>query len=121
MAEAPLVQEIRMSVDEVGKRVIFQRWGEMRGASGELLVVLTVPFREARQAELSPEQYSIPVTAKSRTSAQVSLLMKCYAAGCFGVEMQSRSLSRKPATLHRQSMPLSRAANGTAIGLIQIE
>ena len=54
MAEAPL-QEIRMSVDEVGKRVVFQRWGEIKGVGAELLIVLALPFREAREAEVPPE------------------------------------------------------------------
>ena len=69
MAEAPL-QEIRMSVDEVGKRVVFQRWGEIKGVGAELLIVLAAPFREAREAEVPPEE-SIPTTAKTRTSTQL--------------------------------------------------
>src|SRR5262249_48396200 len=56
MAEVPL-QEIRMSFDEVGRRVVFERWGEIRGVSAEVLMALAVPFREARQRELPPEQY----------------------------------------------------------------
>ena len=56
MAEAPL-QEIRMSVDEVGKRVVFERWGEIKGVGAELLIALAAPFREAREGELPPEGY----------------------------------------------------------------
>ena len=54
--DVPL-QEIRMSIDEVRKRVVFERWGEIRGVSAELLIALAAPFREARQGELPPEQY----------------------------------------------------------------
>jgi hypothetical protein len=53
VAEVQL-QEIRMSIDEVGKRVVFERWGEIRGVGAELLIALAAPFREARQRELVP-------------------------------------------------------------------
>jgi 7-cyano-7-deazaguanine synthase in queuosine biosynthesis len=56
MAEVQL-QAIRMSIDEVGKRVVFERWGEIRGVGAELLAALAAPFREARQRELAPERY----------------------------------------------------------------
>ena len=56
MAEAS-VQEIRISIDEVGKRVIFERWGEMKGVGAKLLIALAAPFREARESELAPEKY----------------------------------------------------------------
>jgi Queuosine biosynthesis protein QueC len=61
--EAP-VQEIRMSIDEIGKRVIFERWGELRGVRAELLIALAAPFREARQNELTPERYPYLATKK---------------------------------------------------------
>jgi 7-cyano-7-deazaguanine synthase in queuosine biosynthesis len=51
------VQEIRMSIDGVGKRVIFERWGVIRGIGAELLISLAALFREARQNELAPERY----------------------------------------------------------------
>jgi hypothetical protein len=56
MAEVQL-QEIRMSIDEVGRRVVFERWGEIRGVGAKLLIALAAPFREARQRELAPERY----------------------------------------------------------------
>jgi 7-cyano-7-deazaguanine synthase in queuosine biosynthesis len=56
MAEAPL-QEIRISIDEVGKRVIFERWGEMKGVRAELLIALAAPFRSAQKSELALENY----------------------------------------------------------------
>ena len=58
MAEAPL-QEIRMSVDEVGKRVVFERWGEIQGVGAELLIALAAPFREAREVSWRPK--NIPI------------------------------------------------------------
>jgi hypothetical protein len=51
------VQEIKMSIDEGGKRVVFERWGEIGGVEAELLIALVAPFREARKNELQPEQY----------------------------------------------------------------
>jgi hypothetical protein len=55
-------QEIRMSIDE--KRVMFERWGEIRGRGAELLIALAAPFREARQNELHPERYPYLRTQK---------------------------------------------------------
>jgi hypothetical protein len=56
LAETPL-QEIRMSVDEVGKRVVFEEWGEIKGVGAELLIALAALFRQARERELAPEEY----------------------------------------------------------------
>jgi hypothetical protein len=55
-AEAPL-QEIRISIDDPGKGVIFERWGEMKGVGAKLLIALAEPFRSARESELAPEKY----------------------------------------------------------------
>jgi hypothetical protein len=63
VTEAPL-QEIRMSIDEVAKCVIFERWGEMKGVGAELVLALAAPFREARQNELAPECYPFLESAK---------------------------------------------------------
>jgi hypothetical protein len=52
-----------MSVDEVGKRVVFERWGEIKGVGAELLIALAAPFRRARERELVPEEYSYLNTA----------------------------------------------------------
>ena len=38
------IQEIRISIDEVNKRVIFERWGEMKGVGAKLLIALAAPF-----------------------------------------------------------------------------
>ena len=56
IAEMPL-QEVRITVDEAGERVIFARWGEVKGADAKLLIALATPFREARENELTPEKY----------------------------------------------------------------
>jgi hypothetical protein len=67
--EAPL-QEIRMSIDEVGKHVVFERWGEIKGVGAELLIALAAPFREAREGELAPEGY--PYLTKDRLARQLN-------------------------------------------------
>ena len=56
--EAPTMAgpEVRMAIDEVSKRVIFERWGEMKGVVAKLLIALAVPFREARESDLAPEK-----------------------------------------------------------------
>ena len=51
----PAGPEIRMAID--GKRVVFDRWGDITGVGAELLIALAKPFREARIAELAPENY----------------------------------------------------------------
>ena len=56
MAAAPL-QEIRISIDEVGKRVIFERWGEMKGVGAKLLIALAASFRSAQKSKLALENY----------------------------------------------------------------
>jgi hypothetical protein len=68
MIEAVL-QEMRLSIDEVGKRVVFERWGEIRGVNAELLIALAGPFRDARGIELAPEQY--PYLNKQKLEQQL--------------------------------------------------
>ena len=63
------VQEIRLSIDEVGKRVVLDRWGEIKGVGAELVIALAAPFREARQRELPPEQY--PYLTKQELQIQL--------------------------------------------------
>jgi hypothetical protein len=53
-----------MSINDIAKRVIFERWGEMKGAGAELVIALAAPFREARQNELAPERYPFLESAK---------------------------------------------------------
>ena len=55
--------DIRMAVDEVQKRVIFHRWGEIRGVSAELIITLAKPFRQAMRDELAPEHYPFTETS----------------------------------------------------------
>ena len=66
---AVLVQEIRLSIDEVGKRVVLERWGEIKGVGAELIIALAAPFRKARQRELPPEQY--PYLTKQELQIQL--------------------------------------------------
>jgi Queuosine biosynthesis protein QueC len=49
--------QIRIAIDEGGTRVVFARWGEIKGASAELIIALAEPFREATRKELAPERY----------------------------------------------------------------
>jgi hypothetical protein len=56
--------EIRISIDEGGKRVVFQRWGELRGTSAELIIALAELFRDATRKELAPERYPFLETSK---------------------------------------------------------
>ena len=51
----PARPEIRMAIDR--RRVIFDRWGEIKGAGAELLIALAEPFREATRDELAPENF----------------------------------------------------------------
>lgn len=46
-----------MAIDEDRGRVVFDRWGEVKGVSAELLMALASPFREAARQELAPESY----------------------------------------------------------------
>jgi 7-cyano-7-deazaguanine synthase in queuosine biosynthesis len=49
--------EIRLAVDPNHRRVVFDRWGEVRGAGAELLMLLADIFRQAAIVELAPERY----------------------------------------------------------------
>jgi 7-cyano-7-deazaguanine synthase in queuosine biosynthesis len=69
MPEAP-AREIRMSIEEAGTRVVFERWGDVKGVSAELLIALAAPFRQAREAELAPEQY--PYLTKEELAHQLN-------------------------------------------------
>jgi hypothetical protein len=54
---SPPSPEIRISIDEARKRVLFRDWGDMKGVGAELIIALAVPFRQAREAELPPERF----------------------------------------------------------------
>jgi len=69
IAEAT-IQEIEMSIDQVGKRVKFERWGEIRGANAELLITLAAQFRKAREDELTPKDY--PYLKKGELARQLN-------------------------------------------------
>jgi Queuosine biosynthesis protein QueC len=54
--------EIRMAVDEKRKRVIFDRWGEIKGVGAELLIFLASLHRQATSNEVAPERYPFAQT-----------------------------------------------------------
>jgi hypothetical protein len=60
---AVAASEIRMAIDEDGKRVVFEAWGEIQGVSAKLIIVLSRPFRQAMRDELAPEHYPFTNTA----------------------------------------------------------
>ena len=49
--------EIRIAIDAEQKRVIFARWGEMKGAGADLIIALAGPFRGAAGREPGSECY----------------------------------------------------------------
>ena len=49
--------EIKIAIDETETRVVMDRWGELKGASAELIIALSRPFRQAARDELVPEHY----------------------------------------------------------------
>jgi hypothetical protein len=59
---ATIGAEIRMAIDEDGRRIVFDRWGEIKGVSAVLLIALAEPFREATRDELMPERYPFTET-----------------------------------------------------------
>ena len=48
---------------------IFERWGEIKGASAELIIALAELFRDARRKELAPERY--PFLEASKLKRQI--------------------------------------------------
>ena len=54
---------IPMAIDEERGRVLFDRWGEIKGVGAELLCALAIPFREAMQEERAPERFPFTTTA----------------------------------------------------------
>ena len=54
---AAIDTEIRIAVDEAEKRVVFDRWGEIKGVSAQLIMALAEPFRVAAHEERAPENY----------------------------------------------------------------
>jgi hypothetical protein len=55
---------IRIAIDEKLKRVIFYRWGEVRGQNAALIIALAERFRQATRKERAPENYPFTETAK---------------------------------------------------------
>jgi hypothetical protein len=58
--------QIQIALDVRGKRVVFGQWGEIKGASAELLLALAEPFRAATREERTPEAYPFTSNADLR-------------------------------------------------------
>jgi hypothetical protein len=54
--------EIRMAIDESRRRVLFDRWGEIKGMLADLLISLAGPYREATSDERIPQNYPFTKT-----------------------------------------------------------
>ena len=49
--------EIRIAIDANRRRVVFERWGEIKGVVADLLISLAEPFRKAMHDGIAPEHY----------------------------------------------------------------
>ena len=56
--------EIRIAIETSRKRVVFDRWGELKGVSASLIISLAEPFTQATRDELAPEHYPFTETPK---------------------------------------------------------
>jgi hypothetical protein len=55
-------REIRVAIDGNRIRVVFDRWGEIKGVSAELLIFLASLHRQAASDEVAPERYPFAPT-----------------------------------------------------------
>jgi len=60
----PVGPQIRMAIDELQKRVVFDQWGEIEGAGAELLIALFGPFKKAMRLDAAPENYPFTETSE---------------------------------------------------------
>ena len=63
---AAIDTEIRIAVDETGKRIVFDHWGEIKGVGAELLMALAEPFRVAAHEERAPQNYPFTQSGELR-------------------------------------------------------
>jgi hypothetical protein len=56
--------EIRIAIDATRRRVVFERWGEIKGVVADLLIALAEPFRIAMHDKIAPEHYPFIKTYK---------------------------------------------------------
>jgi hypothetical protein len=56
--------EIRIAIDAKRRRVVFERWGEIKGVVADLLISLAESFRIAMRDEIAPERYPFVKTSK---------------------------------------------------------
>jgi 7-cyano-7-deazaguanine synthase in queuosine biosynthesis len=54
--------EIRMAIDTERRRVLLDRWGELKGVNASLIIALADPFRRAVRDELAPGHYPFTQT-----------------------------------------------------------
>jgi hypothetical protein len=59
----PTHQEIRMAIDADHRRVVLNRWGQLKGVGAELLIYLAVPHQQAMSHGRAPENYPFMPTA----------------------------------------------------------
>jgi 7-cyano-7-deazaguanine synthase in queuosine biosynthesis len=69
--------KIRIAIDAKGRRVVFERWGEIKGVIADLLISLAEPFRIAMRDEIAPEHYPFI------TTSDLMSLTKCDAKETF--------------------------------------
>jgi 7-cyano-7-deazaguanine synthase in queuosine biosynthesis len=65
----PMRTGIWIALDASDKRVVFNRWGEIKGANAQLLLILAAPFRKAVQEECVPERF--PFISAGALSQQI--------------------------------------------------
>jgi hypothetical protein len=56
--------EIRVVIDANRRRVVFERWGEIKGVVADLLIALAEPFRIAMHDKIAPEHHPFIKTYK---------------------------------------------------------
>jgi 7-cyano-7-deazaguanine synthase in queuosine biosynthesis len=66
----PEANTIMMAVDPTAKRVLFSRWGNIKGANATLLIALAGPFEQASNEARAPMRY--PFTRAEALAREVS-------------------------------------------------
>ena len=70
-------QAILLATDQATGRAKFQRWGELKGACAELIIVLAEPFRLAMREERSPTTY--PFMPTTQLVERIEVWIRCSA------------------------------------------
>jgi len=61
---AAAAPEIRIAIGQGGNSLVFDRWGEIKGASAKLIIALAEQFRQAMRDQLVPEHYPFLKTSE---------------------------------------------------------